>query len=119
MGVTRRWEGRAVAEVPHLALAQRQHGLVTRDQLRRTLCAREIDKLVGNSTLDAVFRGVYRIAGTPDAWRHRVRAARLAAGPHSFASFACAAALWMVDGWAPDRIEVTVREARRARIPDV
>ena len=94
-----------------------QHGLVTRDQLRSALTARQIERASERGQLELVVRGVYRVGGAPDGFYPSVLAACLAAGPTARASFACAARLWELDGFSHSSVEITVDRARRARIP--
>ena len=99
--------------------ARRQHGLVMRSQLRPGLSSRQVDRLLSTGRLEPVRRGVYRVGGAPPTWEQLVLAAVMAGGPGAFASFTCAAALWRLDRFDPDRIEITVPEHRRARLPGV
>lgn len=56
--------------------AQRQHGLITREQLLELgMTSRAVDWALGSGQLVAVFPGVYRVAGAPDSWRGRALAA--------------------------------------------
>jgi hypothetical protein len=95
------------------ALAQRQHGLISRGQAR--WCGLGDDavewRLAAGRWL--VFRrGVYVIAGAPTTERQAVMAALLAAGDGVMASHLTAARLWGLDLPSPDRIDVVGRHLR-------
>jgi predicted transcriptional regulator of viral defense system len=68
--------------------------------------------------LEPVRRGVYRIAGTPVTWQPSLLAACLAV-PGAMASFRSAAALFGLDGFPPDVLEITVPGRRRTRLEGV
>jgi very-short-patch-repair endonuclease len=95
-------------------LAERQHGLATRSQLRALGLGRgAIEHRIALGRLLAIHRGVYAVG-------HRVRtreatwmAGVLACGDEALLSDRCSAALWGVRRWAPSRPEVTVPTQRR------
>jgi very-short-patch-repair endonuclease/predicted transcriptional regulator of viral defense system len=92
------------------ALAERQHGVVTRAQLSELgLGAGAIDHRVRLGRLRAVHRGVYRIG--PLSSDGRRMAAVLACGRDAVLSHLSAAALWGIR--QSDRIEVTTRASHR------
>jgi very-short-patch-repair endonuclease len=92
------------------ALAERQHGVVTRAQLSELgLGAGAIDHRVRLGRLRAVHRGVYRIGLLSSDGRRM--AAVLACGPGAVLSHRSAAALWGIR--QSDRIEVTTRASHR------
>jgi very-short-patch-repair endonuclease len=97
------------------ALAERQHGVVSRTQLSELgLGRRAIDHRVKVARLYAVHRGVYAIVGRRLLTRHGFwMAAVLACAPRARLSYRGAAALWGVRGGS--RIEVTVPRGRKAR----
>jgi len=101
------------------AFTRRQHGLVTRSQLRSAFTRRQIDRAVVTGRLETVRTGVYRVAGVPVSWEQQLLAACLAAGPSSHASFRAAAALWQLEGFPRDVLELTVPTDRRARLPGI
>ena len=80
-----------------LALAERQHGLVTRAQLLDAGLSRNgIEHRLGNGRLHAVFRGVYAV-GHPRLTREgRWLAAVLACGEGAALSYLSAAAVWAI-----------------------
>src|SRR3954470_15289693 len=88
--------------------ARRQHGLVTRAQVLGVSSDRELRTWLSHGELERVVPTVYRVGGAPVTWRQKVLAAVLAAGPGAIASHATAAALWMLSGFAPKKIEITV-----------
>src|SRR4051812_20262121 len=94
------------------ALAQRQHGVVARGQLRRIgLSDHAIDRRLAAGRLHALHRGVDAV-GHPLLSRHGVwMAAVLACGPDAVLSHAAAAALWELRASGPVRIDVTVPAA--------
>ena len=100
--------------------AEKQHGLVTRDQALAAGCTESaVWNLVRAGRWQALAGGVYRLSGTPATWAQRVLAAVLAAGPSAAASHRSAAALLGIPGFdrqgAP---EVTTPRTRRCRAPD-
>jgi very-short-patch-repair endonuclease len=98
--------------------ARRQHGLVTTGQALEHLSHGQLDWLRSNARLEPVRRGVYRMAGTPESWIQQLMAACLAR-PGSYASFRAAAALWRLEDFAPDVLEITVPGSSRARLDGV
>jgi hypothetical protein len=99
--------------------SRQQHGLVTRAQLVLTLTRRQVDRAVAAGKLEVVSPGVYSLGGAPRSLEQSVLAACLAGGATARASFACAAALWGIDGFRPGPVEITVDRARRVRLPGV
>jgi very-short-patch-repair endonuclease len=97
------------------ALAEGQHGVVSRTQLSELgLGRRAIEHRVEVGRLRPVYRGVYSIAPPPLLTRHgRWMAAVLAYGPGAFLSYRGAAALWGIRRGS--MIEITVPRAKRAR----
>jgi hypothetical protein len=59
---------------------------------------------------------VYRIAGTPKTWEQRALAEVLAAGPLARLSHRAGAALWVVPGFKPNRIEITKPHGANRRV---
>jgi hypothetical protein len=99
--------------------SRQQHGLVTRAQLVLTLTGRQVDRAVAAGQLEVMSPGVYRLGGAPRSLEQSVLAACLAGGATARASFACAAALWGMDGFHPGPVEITVDRSRRVRLPGV
>ena len=100
-----------------LALAARQHSVITAAQCRGLGLSRDaVHRLVRRGLWEVVGPGVYRVCGTPLTWQSRAMAAALAAGPEALVSHRSAAHLWGLDGFgAPGRIEVIVRRHSRPR----
>jgi very-short-patch-repair endonuclease len=98
------------------ALAQRQHGIVSRQQLLRVgLGRRAIEGRIERGTLHQLHRGVYKVGYRRIGRKGRWVAAVLAAGSDAWLSHRSAARLWRLmppgDEWA----EVTCLRGRRAR----
>ncbi|WP_133740668.1 type IV toxin-antitoxin system AbiEi family antitoxin domain-containing protein [Actinorugispora endophytica] len=110
------------------ALAARQYGVVSRDQVMRCgLSDSALRNLVRRGGWTRVHRGVYRVAGhAPVTERERllsaVMAAQLTLGPTAFASGRTAARLWGVRGLPPwtgaVHMTVPVGDARR-KVPGI
>jgi very-short-patch-repair endonuclease len=91
------------------ALAGRQHGVVTRAQLRALgLSDDAVDKRAERGRLHRLHRGVYAVGHTVLGARGRWMAAVLAAGPGAVLSHAAAGALWELRPSAAARTDVTV-----------
>jgi very-short-patch-repair endonuclease len=101
------------------ALAARQHGVVTRAQLRLLgLKESAIDRRVAAGRLHRLHRGVYAVGHRVLSRHGRWMAAVLACGGGAALSHASAAALWELRRAAPARVDVTVPAAGgRARRP--
>ena len=99
-----------------LELAARQHGVVTRTQLRELgLSDDAIEYRLRRGRLHAVHRGAYAV-GRPQLTRlGALNAAVLASGPGAALSHEQAAELWGARRRRAGDIEVTVPNARRAR----
>jgi hypothetical protein len=92
-----------------LALAEAQHGLVTRAQLLRIgLGRRALQYRLRTGRLVAVRRGVYAVGHRPATFAARWMAAVLAVGEDAVLSHRSAAALWGLRMTARPQIEVTV-----------
>jgi hypothetical protein len=96
------------------ALAERQHGVVTRAQLSALgLGSRAIDYRLERGLLRPVHRGVYTIGHRLLTQHGRWMAAVLACGPDAVLSHRAAAALWLIRRGTA--IEVTIPGAKSAR----
>ena len=95
-------------------LADRQLGLVTREQLRECgLNEGAIKRLIAKGVIVRVHRRVYRVPGAADSLEHRALAACLACGTGSVSSDTTAAGLWKLVERPSGLIEVTVGRGRR------
>lgn len=91
------------------ALADRQWGVVTRDQLISSgLSAHGIHERVRSRRLIRLHRGVYAIGHRRLRWSGHLLAAVLACGEGAVLSHVAAAALWNIRGSAATLIDVTV-----------
>jgi hypothetical protein len=97
----------------------KQHGLVTRAQALTVYSLDQLEHLLSTGQLYRVRDGVYGVTGCPQSWRQQLLAACLAAGPGAVASFRAAAALWELEGFRSDLLEITVPWRRRRRHPGV
>lgn len=102
------------------ALAQQQHGVVTRGQLLdRGLSSRAIQHRVARGRLHPVWRGVYAL-GRPELTRHgRWMAAVLSCGAEAALSHASAAALCGIRAQEGGEIEISVPDCVARRRPGI
>ena len=91
------------------------HGLVDRQVLLAHGATNDVIKAhVAAGRWVQVQWGVYYLNVTQQTWLTEIRAALLAAGPHSLASHRTAAVLWHLDGITTQLIELTVPYQNRA-----
>jgi very-short-patch-repair endonuclease len=91
----------------YLALAQDQHGLVTRSQLTASgLSLSQIGRRVKSRILQPLLPGVYRSVGSSNGWHQRVMAACLWAESDAAASHETAATLWGLDGFSQGMVHI-------------
>ena len=97
-------------------VAAKQHGLVARAWLLAAGAGPSmIQRWVAAGRLQAVQRGVYRVAGAPETWEQRLLAAVLGAGRGAVASHRSAARIWaMLDS---DALDVSVPVRARRELP--
>jgi len=100
-------------------IGNRQHGLVTTQQVLESCSPKQLEHLVAMDRLEPVRRGVYRCVGAPETWRQYLLAACLAAGDQAVASFRAAAVLWELPGFDADVLEITVPGRNNPRLADV
>ena len=101
---------RAIAE-----LAERQHGVVSRDQLRAAgFSDPAIDRRVRCWHLRPVFAGVFAVGRIQLSWRGRALAAALASGEGAVLSHRTASAVWDLLEWN-GAVDVTVAVQRRPK----
>ena len=104
------------AEKRCFLVAQRQHGLVTREQiLGAGLSPRSLGRRLASGHLSIVRPGVYRVSGSSASPEQRILAACL--WGEGVASHRTAASLWRLDGIEPDQLEITTH--RRVRSPGI
>lgn len=107
------------------ALVDRQHGVVSRGQLRALGYSRHaIDHRIATGRLHPVFRGVYAVGRSGLTSRGRWMAAVLACGPGAVLSHDSAAALLGIEsegrgGIEGREIEVSVRPGWDRRLPGI
>jgi very-short-patch-repair endonuclease len=101
-----------------VSIARRQLALLTREQALREVTTHQLRHLIRSGSLELVRRSVCRVAGAPESWEQSVLAACLAV-PGAVASFRAAAALWQLEGFERDGIEITVPERERRRLAGV
>jgi hypothetical protein len=100
------------------ALAARQHGVITRAQLRRTgITDDSIRWKVSAGSLELVVTGVYRVGGAARTWEQHLAGACLWGGPDACASHRSAGALWGFQGFGPGLVEISTPKQNRARLP--
>ncbi len=96
-----------------LALAARQHGLFTLQQLAdRGIAERTVRDWVASGRLQRLSSSVLRVGGAPDTWYQRVMRATLDSG--GWASHRTAAALRGLDGHNGTVVEVVVERWKRS-----
>jgi Transcriptional regulator, AbiEi antitoxin len=97
-------------------VARRQDGLITRAQAREfKLTAKQVERLVLRGTWERVYPSVYRVAGAPRAWPSTLLALQLWAGPGPVVSHEAAAALWELDDFPREKLELSW--TRRLEVP--
>lgn len=75
-------DARTGPDVAAAAFAARRDGVLTLDDaLRCGLTAEQVRRRLESGRWEQLVRGVYRIAGSPDTWRQRTRAAHAAVRP--------------------------------------
>lgn len=105
---------RQLAEV-----ASSQHSLLTREQALGVVTQRQLESRLNRGRLVLVRSSVYRVGGAAESWEQHLLAACLAAGPDAVASFRAAAALWDLDGFGRQGLEITIATRRRVRLEGV
>lgn len=89
------------------ALAQRQHGTITRAQLISAgLGDGAVRRLVSDGVLERAAPGVYVVGGSPDSWHRRLAVELHRAGPLSVVSHRSAAALFRMDRFRPGHLDL-------------
>lgn len=104
------------------SIAERQHGLVTRNQLRAAgLSDQQVRTLRAKGSLRSVEARVYVVAGSVPTWHRELLAKVLAAGPSSMAGARSAAGLWALDRFRRQHLDLVAptpapRRVRGARL---
>lgn len=100
-------------------LAERQHGVVSREQLRdHGLSDTMVARWLGNGRLLRLHRGVFALGHTTLSLKGRLWAALLYADPDAVLSHTTAAWIWSLIEAEPARVHITVAGRRRS-LPDV
>ena len=95
-------------------IAERQHGLITRAQLRTIgISTSAIDRRLAAGDLHPLWRGVYAVGHRALRPRAYLLAVVLAAGPGAVLSHRSAAALSCIRASASTKVEITVPDRRR------
>ena len=101
-----------------MALAARQHGVITWDQMRELgITAAAIRWRTTNGVLEEILPGVFRACASTKSWEQRLIAACRWGGPGTAASHRSAAALWKFDGFSPGPLEISTLKQNRAGLP--
>lgn len=89
-------------------LAARQHGVISRTQaLKCGMTRTMIGTQLRNGIWEALYPGVYVLAGAKANWLTKVSGAVIGCGPPTAASHRTAASLLGFDGFSPGPVEVT------------
>jgi very-short-patch-repair endonuclease/predicted transcriptional regulator of viral defense system len=97
-----------------LAIAARQHGCLSLEQLRACgLTRHQLAQRVGSGWLQRLGPRAFAIGGSPPTWEQQLVAAVLDLGPSALVSHRAAAALHGFDGYEPRAIELTVPRSGR------
>ncbi len=91
------------------------HGVLTRREALEELgfSRGQLERLVGGGTLVRVHPSTYRLSVAPVTWESELRAAAISID--GVASHEAAARLWRIDGFARQRLEVSMWERKRVR----
>lgn len=106
------------AEQTCLRLAERQYGLLRREQaLGHGLSVNALEWCLHISRWRVALPSVYRVEGSPHTWHQQLKAACLWAGPTVAASHRAAAALWKLARFPEGPVEVSTTRDLRASGP--
>lgn len=98
------------------ALAERQHGVLSRDQARELGATRQhLRRRIDSPDWEAMTSKVLRLVGSRRTFRQRCMAAALDGGPRACVSHESAAALWRIPGFLPGALHVTRSVGRSGR----
>lgn len=97
------WDRQAI-----MALAQKQHGVLSRQQLfENSVTRRQLDRRVESNEWERLLPQVYRLAGTVRSFLQRAWACSLWAGADAYLSHHAAAWLWGFIDIEPQRIDLS------------
>ena len=97
------WDRQAI-----MALAQRQHGVLSRQQLfENSVTRRQLDRRVESNEWERLLPQVYRLAGTVRSFLQHAWACSLWAGADAYLSHHAAAWLWGFIDIEPQRIDLS------------
>jgi hypothetical protein len=117
------WQGSTMTSVDSRSrvIGRRQHGVVTRDQLRRAgISATTIRRRLRSAVWTEPIPGVVDLGTHPASWQGRLQAIVLAAGPEACVSHRTAAYLHgFLDCRRPTRLDVVVPRGRHPRVGGV
>lgn len=95
--------------------AQKQYGVLRREQILEIVAERTFYRLLSNDLLERSLPGVYRLATYPPSWEGELLAAVFWAGEGAVASNRSAAARWGLTGFEEGPIEITLGRSREPR----
>ncbi len=96
------------------ALAGRRHGvLTTSEAIAVGMSPKSVRRRVAAGRWLELHPGVLTTRAVPPTWRGALLAAVVWAGRHAVVSHRAAAALWMLDGFPPGPVEISVTTGRR------
>ncbi len=99
------------------AVVERQHGVVSRTQVRGLGASRDaVQSRLRSPGWEAVSSRVLRLAGTPPTFRQRCMAAALDAGRGAVVSHPAAANLWGLPGFGTEHVHVSRPRAATSRV---
>src|SRR5712692_1746015 len=101
-----------------MEVAGRQHGVITRAQMRRADITEDSIRWKGEAGLiEEVLPNVFRLGGAAQTWEQRLSAACLWGGPDAVACHKSAAVLWGLGGFGPGPVEISTLKQNRLSLP--
>jgi very-short-patch-repair endonuclease len=99
------------------ALAERQHGVLAREQARQLGASRHhLRRRVDSPDWEVVTPKVLRLVGSQRTFRQRCMAGALDGGPCAAVSYESAAALWRLPGFLPGPLHLSRSRGRSGRL---
>lgn len=99
-------------------IAARQHGLITREQVRAAgVSDQQLRSLRGAGVLTTTQPRVYAVAGAPSSWEQLLCGKVLAAGPLTVAGARSAAGLWRLDRFRRQHMDLLAPAPSGRRVP--